>query len=98
MPSCSINAILYTVYHSKKKTIPCEAKREEFTLNSRDSRDSRVPSNNRSLQGMSCIADFMIHLMHVNKERNKEIKINKEISCDGKNCITAVIDLNRVIK
>lgn len=45
----------YTVYHSKKKTIPCEAQREEFTLNSRDSRDSRVPSNSRSLQGMSSI-------------------------------------------
>jgi len=79
----------YTVYHSKKKTIPCEAQREEFTLNSRDSRDSRVPSNSRSLQGMSSIADFMIHLMHV---------INKEISSDGKNCITAVNDLNHVIK
>lgn len=75
MPSCSVNAILYTVYHSKKKTIPCEAQRGEFTLNSGDSRDSRVPGNSRSWQGMSWIADFMIQLMHM---------INKEISCDGK--------------
>ena len=71
MPSCSIYTILYTVYHSKEKTIAVKHKER----NSLSTKDPKAPNSTRSLQGMSHMAGFMIHLMHV---------INEEIILDGK--------------